>query len=154
MNQVTKIEAGVLTITRTFDAPRALVFKCFTDPSMAVMWHGPVWHPASSYKADVRVGGTWRACLRGTEGRGDLWHGGTYQEVKAPERLVYTFKWDNHPLQVADTLVTVTFVEKDGKTVMTMQQTGFDSAASGEGHGEGWNSVYDRLGDYLARLQA
>jgi len=143
---------GELTITRVFNAPRVLVFKTWTDPRHAMNWWGPVDHPAAHLEMDVRPGGTWCARLRSTETGKDLWHRGVFREVLAPERLVFTFTWDEEGERGLETLVTVTFAEQGGKTLMTFRHAPFQSAAERDGHQGGWSSCFDRLDAELARL--
>jgi uncharacterized protein YndB with AHSA1/START domain len=100
-----------LRITRTFDAPRDLVFKAWIDPAHASHWWGPRHHPATVLEMDVRPGGNWRNCLKSTETGEELWQGGVFQEVVAPERLVFTFAWDEAGERGIETRVTVTFSE-------------------------------------------
>ena len=59
--------------------------------------------------------------------RFDLWQGGENLEVVEPERLVYTFKWDDNPGLSAnvETVITITFEEHDGKTTMNFRQAFF-----------------------------
>ena len=123
-----------LTITRTFDAPRALVWKAWTDPKHFLNWWGPRDHPAVDVEMDVRVGGRWRHCLRSTETGADLWHGGVFREIVKPARLVFTFTWEEDGERGVETIVTVTFVERDD-------------------HDGGWNSAFDRLAEQLAELK-
>jgi uncharacterized protein YndB with AHSA1/START domain len=139
-----------LTITRTFDAPRALVFKLWTDPKHVRNWWGPRDYPAAHIEMDVRPGGRWRHCLHGTEDGRDLWMGGVFREVVAPERLVFTFAWEEEGERGLETLITVTFAERDGKTLMTFRQTPFQSDGERDGHQGGWTSTFDRLDEHLA----
>jgi len=139
-----------LVITREFDAPRELVYEAWTDPRHAAQWWGPRHHPARLIKMDVRVGGAWRHCLRSPE-TGDLWHGGVFREVVPPERLVFTFAWEEEGERGLETLVTVTFAEIGERTRMTLTQTPFQSDGERDGHDEGWNSTFDRLADHLAQ---
>lgn len=142
--------ARELVITRVFDAPRALVFKLWTDPRHVAKWWGPRDYPATQMKMDVRPGGTWRGCL--THENGDeLWLGGVYREVSPPERLAFTFAWEEEGERGLETLVTVTFVEEGGKTKMTFRHAPFRSVGELEGHQGGWNSTFDRLEEYLAQ---
>jgi len=143
-----------LVITRVFDAPRELVFRMWTDPRHAMAWWGPKHHPAVHLDMDVRPGGRWRNCLRSTETGADLWHNGVFREVVAPERLVFTFVWEEEGERGMETLVTVTFEDERGKTRMTLRQAPFQSMAEREGHGEGWNSTFDRLAEHLSPRQA
>jgi uncharacterized protein YndB with AHSA1/START domain len=153
----------VLEITRMFDAPRELVFKAFTDPVHAMNWMGPREFPAHHVEADVRPGGKWRIGLKASDAvtdqrRGaELWQGGVYQEVDPPRRLVWTFKWDKEPWNTSDkpnpeTLVTVTLADEGGRTKMKFRQEIFDTKANRDGHVGGWNSAFDRLGEYLATV--
>ena len=79
---------------------------------------------------DVRPGGRWRACLRSIETGNDLWVGGVYREIVPPERLVFTFAWEEEGERGLETVVDITLTERDGKTHMTMRQTPFQSTAS------------------------
>ena len=142
-----------LVITRIYDAPRELVFRMWTDPRHAIRWWGPKHHPAVHLEMDVRPGGRWRNCLRSTA-TGDLWHHGVFREVVSPERLVVTFVWEEEGERGLETLVTVTFADERGKTRMTMRQAPFQSVGERDGHGEGWNSTFDRLAEHLSPQQA
>ncbi len=104
-----------LVITRVFDAPRELVFKAWTDKQHAMMWWGPKHHPATQVDMDVRPGGRWRHCLKSVETGKDLWHRGSFLEVVPPERLVFTFAWEEAGERGLETLVTVTFEELGGQ---------------------------------------
>lgn len=139
-----------LVVTRVFDAPRELVFRMWTDPRHARHWWGPKHHPAVHLEMDVRVGGKWRNCLRSTETGKDLWHNGVFREVVAPERLVFTFLWEEEGERGLETLVTITFADEHGKTRMTLRQSPFQSIGERDGHGEGWNSSFDRLAERLS----
>jgi uncharacterized protein YndB with AHSA1/START domain len=141
-----------LTITRVFDAPRRLVFKLWTDPKHLARWFGPRHHPATSISMDVRPGGRWRHCLRSPDTGNELWLGGVYREITPPERLVFTFAWEEEGERGLETLVTVTFTERNGKTTMMFRQVPFQSDQERDGHSYGWNSTFDRLADHLAEL--
>ena len=140
-----------LLITRTFDAPRELVFEAWTDPCHARNWWGPRDYPATHLELDVRPGGVWRGCLQSIDSGKELWQGGVFREVKKPERLVFTFAWEEGGERGLETLVTVTFAEQDGKTLMTFRHSPFQSAGERDGHQGGWTSTFDRLDEYLAK---
>lgn len=142
-----------LRIRRAFDAPRELVWAAWTRPEMTVQWMGPVEWPAVSVRQDLRVGGEWRIRLRHPETGQELWQGGVYREITAPERLVFTFRWDegHEDGPPVDTLVTVRLDETtDGRTVMDFMHEGLKSEHSLTGHRHGWNSTADRLAAWLA----
>jgi uncharacterized protein YndB with AHSA1/START domain len=139
-----------LVIERVFNAPRELVFRAWTDPEHIREWFGPRDHPATHVTVDVRPGGRWRGCLKSTETGNDLWLGGVYREIVPPERLVFTFAWEEEGERGLETLVTITFVEQGTKTLMTFRQAPFQSTGELEGHHGGWTSTFDRLDDLLA----
>lgn len=141
-----------LEMERVFDAPRALVWAAWTRPEMRVHWMGPVEWPMLSGTNDLRVGGLWRACLGSATTDEVLWQGGMYREVLEPERLVFTFRWDesHEDGPPADTLVTVVLHElPDGRTRMTFIHEGLKSERSLEDHTQGWTSTFGRLDAWL-----
>jgi len=142
-----------LVITRIFDAPRELVFKLWTDPRSAKNWWGPKDHPAARLEMDVRTGGAWRGNLRATETGEELRLGGVFREIVAPERVVFTFAWEEEGERGLETLVTLTFADEGGKTRMTFRQTPFQSVEERDGHRGGWTSSFDRLEEYVAHIQ-
>ncbi len=142
-----------LRMQRVFDAPRALVWKAWTQPELMVHWMGPVEWPMVSGSADFRVGGEWRACLRSPQTREDLWQGGVYREIDIERRLVFTFKWDesHEDGPPVDTLVTIELSDTaGGGTLMDFTHEGLKSAESLTGHKHGWTSTLDRLDAWLA----
>jgi uncharacterized protein YndB with AHSA1/START domain len=151
-----------LHITRVFDAPRELVWKMWTDLEHMKHWAGPRQFAATHVENDPRPGGKWRLCLHsdgfdtgdGVLRKLDLCQGGENREVVAPERLVYTFQWDESTgLGSHETVVTVTFEEHDGKTTMNFHQAFFVTDKDRDGHVRGWNSSFDKMGDYLREVQ-
>src|SRR6478735_4323701 len=138
-----------LVIRRVFDAPREAVWNAFTDSEQALNWWGPRDHPARHIEIDARVGGRWRICLRSVADGRDLWHGGVFREVVRPERLSFTFAWDDEGERGEENIVTITFAEQGGKTLMTFHQAPFWSDGERDGHQGGWGSTFDRLDDLL-----
>jgi uncharacterized protein YndB with AHSA1/START domain len=152
-----------LCITRTFNAPRELVWRAWTDPEMAKNWSGPKQFPARHVELGKKPGDRWRICLRGcppgTLTPVDLWQGGVLREIVPPERLVYTYAWDRRSDvglpedgDPHETLITVLFQEQDGKTTMHFHQTPFATAAERDGHNGGWSSSFERLADLVHSL--
>ncbi|WNZ25825.1 SRPBCC domain-containing protein [Leptolyngbya sp. NK1-12] len=149
MNDATTIHDRQLTITRMFDAPRSLVFKVWTQPEHFSRWLGPKDFTAIACHMNVQVGGMYRACIRSPEGN-DHWMQGIYREINEPERLMFTFAWEDESSQPKhETLVTVTFEEQGNKTLMTFQQAIFESTESRDSHNTGWSECFDRLEVYL-----
>jgi len=152
MNNATTIHDRQLTITRVFDAPRSLVFKVWTQPEHFSRWLGPKDFTTIACQMNVQVGGIYRACIRSPEGN-DHWMQGIYREIIEPERLVFTFAWEDENNQPKHkTLVSVTFEEQDNKTLMTFQQAIFESTESRNAHNTGWSECFDRLATYLTEL--
>jgi len=141
-----------LVIKRVFDAPRDLVFMVWTDPRHAMSWWGPRDYPATVMEMDARPGGRWRHCLTSAEDGRDLWQGGVFREVVPPERLVFTFAWEEEGERGHETLVTVLFADEGGKTRMTFRHEPFQSVEQRDGHSGGWTSTFDRLDEHLAHL--
>lgn len=157
--------AQELVITRVFDAPRDLVFEAWTEPERLMRWWGPSGFTTPSVTVDLRVGGILHYCMRSPEGQ-DYWGIGVYREIVLPERIVYTDSFADaqgdpvppshygmsaiHP---AESLVTVTFTEWQGKTALTLRQTVPDSVEEREGMERGWTEMLVRLADDLAALR-
>ena len=137
-----------LVITRIFDAPRALVWKAWTDPEHAKAW-GPKGFTTPVREMEFKPGGKWRAVMISPDGKEFRQHG-VVREVVPESKLSFTFMWDNNPAE--ETLVTVTFADKGDKTEMVFRQTGFDSDESRDGHRGGWNEAFDQLTDLVAKL--
>jgi len=143
-----------LRITRTFNAPRRLVWQAWTDPAHLQQWMGPRGFTATVLEQDVKAGGKWRICLHRDEpaqGCGEtagdtLWQSGTYLEVSEPERLVLSFRWEDRiDIPCHETVITLIFTEQRGQTTMSFHQAFFKSTDDRDGHSFGWNSSFDRL---------
>jgi uncharacterized protein YndB with AHSA1/START domain len=144
-------QAFELHITRTFDAPRDLVWDVWTDAAHARHWMGPRPYPAIAFEQDARVGGKWSLTLKGIEDGRVLTQRGVFQEITPKEKVVYTLRWDeSHPAHGPDMLVTVTFKDEGkGKTRMDFRQQGLPSKEERDGHEEGWGSAFDRFDDLI-----
>ena len=138
-----------LVITRTFDAPRALVFKAWSTPEHMVRWLGPKNFTAPHCTMDFRVGSAYRACICSPDGQ-EYWMRGIYREIVEPERIVFTFSWEEEGERGRENLVTVTFADQGDKTRMTFRQAFFESVSERDSHNEGWSECFDRLAQFLA----
>lgn len=142
-----------LTITRLFDAPRELVFEAWTNPDHLARWWGPAGFHATSCTVRLEEGGRWRTCM--TDGTDEHWASGVYHEIVPPERLVFSFSWEEPKgTREHDTLVTVTLDDRDGKTEMTFHQAIFRTVESRDGHVEGWRESFTDLAAYLKETTA
>ena len=150
-NTMTTSTERELVITRVFTAPRRLVFKAWTEPERIKEWWGPRGFTTLSCEMDRRPGGAWRVRSRSPEGK-DYVSQGMFRELVEPERLVFTYAWvDAEGKPGHETLVTVTFAEQSGKTVLTFHQGVFESITSRDEHEEGWSSAFELLAEYQAK---
>jgi uncharacterized protein YndB with AHSA1/START domain len=141
-----------LLITRTFDAPASVLFALWSEPEHMKRWMGPGDFTCPEARMDFRVGGAYRAMIKSAE-HGENWFGGVYREIERNRRLVFTFAWDNDgPSTGVETLVTITFEERDGKTVQTFHQRPFRDVARRDSHVGGWNEAFDKLGSYASKV--
>jgi uncharacterized protein YndB with AHSA1/START domain len=140
-----------LSVPRTFDAPASEVFELWADRDERIQWWGPKAFTCPELESDFRVGGAWRACIVSAE-YGTNWMSGVYQEIVPNERIVFSFAWedrqDDHGIE---TIVTVTFTEKDGKTLQTFHQAPFVREEARDSHIGGWNQVFDKEEAYVAK---
>ena len=152
--QVTRLSDTELQIAREFDAPRDIVFRALTDPTLLPKWWGPRRYKTVVDTMDVRPGGKWRMRNITADG-GEHAFRGEFREVKAPERVVWTFEYE--PLAGHVSVETITLTERDGRTLLTvhdvfsskedldgMLQSGMESGAA---------ESYDRLAELLAELK-
>lgn len=108
-----------LAMTRVFDAPRRLVFEANTKPELVKRWLGVQngWSLAVC-EIDLRVGGSYRYVWRKAN-QPAMGMGGVYREIVPDERIVVTETFDDAWYE-GEAMNTVTFVELDGKTTLTM----------------------------------
>lgn len=107
-----------IMLTRLFDAPRSLVFDCYTKPDLLKRWMAPEGWQLVVCDNDAKVGRAFRWEWRKTGG-GDMGVSGVYREIVRPERIVRTELFDPD-WTGGETLGTLLLAEHDGTTVMTM----------------------------------
>jgi uncharacterized protein YndB with AHSA1/START domain len=141
-----------LAVTRTFNAPARIVFEAWTKPELLKRW----WTPKSfgitivSWEADVRVGGAYRVVFAHASLPAPVAFFGKYLEVVPSSRLV----WTNEEEEGGGAITTVTFEEKDGKTLLVLCDR-FPSkevldAAIASGSTSGKEETFDQLEALLA----
>ncbi len=157
-----------IEITRTFNAPRELVFKAFTGSEHLRNWWGPKGWTFDFSKFELRQDGVFHYIQTSPDGN-VMWVKFVYREINAPEKLVYTSFFsdekgnivrapfnDKWPLEI---LNTFTFIEHEGKTTLTMIGTPVSPTEeeiktfqeSQEMVQKGFSGTFDQLADYLAR---
>lgn len=144
-----------IAVTRRFDAPRPLVWRCWTEPDLLKRWltGAPGWSLAVC-TIDLRVGGRYRFAWRGPDGE-HMGMGGAYTEINAPERNAQTQLFDQD-YTGGETLVTLTLAEEGRHTLSTTHvryasQTARDIALS-TGMVEGMGAGYLQLDQLLTEL--
>jgi len=143
MNPDRAIADEELLVQRVFDAPLALVFRLWESRDHMIRWWGPESHTTIELDWEMTPGRPWRAAMTSKQ-YGLSRCGGVIREVEKNRRIVFTFKWDSDSGEDLDTLVTVIFAEKDGKTIQTFHQTPFSSVAARDSHIGGWNSLFNK----------
>ena len=150
-----------LVITRVFAAPRELVWKAWTEPERFQRWWGPKHFTCPVCQIDLRVGGRFLVAMRSPEGQ-DAWTTGTYHEIVAPQRLIYSDAFADAEGNVVpathygmpgdwplEMLVTVTFDDVDGQTRLTLRHAGYPMGPMSELAHAGWNESFDKLAESL-----
>jgi uncharacterized protein YndB with AHSA1/START domain len=137
-------EARTILITREFEAPRELVFQCFTDPKHLVHWShaGDGWTTPYA-ETDPRPGGRFRIGYQSADASEKFDFEGTYDEVNPPSRLAYTID-DGRP-------VTVDFTDLGGRTRVDLVLT-LEDINSEELQRQGWTEHLVNLEAYLRTL--
>jgi uncharacterized protein YndB with AHSA1/START domain len=143
-----------ILIEREFDAPRERVFAAFTDPRLIPEWWGRESTTTIVDRMEARHGGDWRFIERNPDGSETAFRG-TYREVTAPERIVYTFEWEGMPGYVS--VDTVEFEDLGARTRVTTTAI-FHTAEERDGMLEsgmekGLNESYAQLDELLARMR-
>jgi uncharacterized protein (TIGR03086 family) len=135
-----------ILITRSFEAPRWLVWDALTTPRHLLRWWGPAWCPLVACHVDLQVGGDWRYVSLDDGGHELAWHG-TYREIVVPERIVSTEVFEGYA--DAESVNVMTLTEHDGVTTLRslVQHT---SRENRDGHVNsgmevGMQDTFDRL---------
>jgi uncharacterized protein YndB with AHSA1/START domain len=156
----TKASDHKLVISRELDAPRELVWKAWTEPEQIKEWLGMgEGLTIESVKMDVRVGGKFRLQQKMADGE-FFTAAGTYLEVKAPERLVYTWDWEKDgggtefgELEGDETQVTLEFGASGKRTRLVLTHEKFASVQKRDRHEVGWQSWIGRLAKFVEAKQ-
>lgn len=157
-----------LIITRTFDAPRELVWKAWTDPEMIKQWWGPEGFTSPSAKVDFKVGGKFVYSMSGPAGSEwdkEMWSAGEYKEIVPNEKLIVTdyfsdangnkimpAEYDQDPNFPDEMHVTILFEDVgEGKTKLSIIYDKPETeeqwqAVLNSGMKEGWNSSLNKFG--------
>ncbi len=142
-----------ITTTREFAAPRAILFRAYTEPAMLAQWLGPRDLTTTVDCLDNRDGGTWRFIHTDAAGNEFGFHG-VFHGTPSVDGIVRTFEFEGFPGHIS--LETLTFEDRDGKTLVRTNVV-FQSVADRDGTLQsgmegGYNESMDRLEELVARL--
>jgi uncharacterized protein YndB with AHSA1/START domain len=134
-----------LVVKRTFNAPRERVFQMMTKVELLRQWFGPPGSTLGDVTFDARNGGRYRIPMKMPDGE-DFIVGGTITEFRAPERLAYSFTWEEDDKSTEyDTFVTVDLIERGNQTEMIFTHEQLASEESRDRHAHGWDELFNRM---------
>ena len=149
-NEVKKPDDATLILTRVLKAPQELAFRTWTSPEHIQQWMRP--EPGMEVpfaRMDLRVGGKFRIQMRNPDGE-FFTAVGEFREVKAPERLVYTWDWEKDgsgtefgEVEGKPSLVTVEFLKRGDRTELVLTHTRFATVETRDNHARGWSRIFD-----------
>lgn len=158
-----------VVITRTFDAPRQVVWDAWTKEENLREWFGPTGSQITHAKMDFRVGGSFHYAMKFGE-HPEMWGLWTFRQIDPPKmlQLIQNFSdkdcgVTSHPMSPTwpkKTLSTSTFTEVDTKTTLELRWEPFEATAeeiatfnaARAGMNEGWSGTFAQLDAYLAKL--
>jgi len=145
-----------LVVARVFDAPRELLWRAWTDPKQIMQWFKPACaFEIALAKVDLCVGGKYRIQMKNPDGE-FFTAVGAYREIKAPERLVFTWGWEKDgseadfgEVEPDETVVTVEFRALGKQTEVVLTHEKFSSQESRDKHEHGWSGCFDQLAKFI-----
>jgi uncharacterized protein YndB with AHSA1/START domain len=161
---------GDFVFKRVLAAPRALVWKVWSDPEHLLQWFSPAGMTMTTCTMDLRPGGCFLYCLRFPDGS-DMWGKWVFREVAAPERMVWIHGFadaagqrSRHPLAPGwplEMLSTLRFEERGGQTELSLRMSAHNASPSEQlvfdnSHASmemGWGGTLLQLDAHLAKLQ-
>ncbi len=137
-------------LSETYAYPRDLVFTAFAEAGAIERWLGPSdAFTTIVHELEVSPGGRYRIEFVDPDGNHSMLVG-TYREVTPPERLVFTWRWEDNPeFPDEETLVRVEFLDQNDTTQVVLVHEGLSTPHARERHTAGWGGAFERLGRYL-----
>ena len=134
----------VLEQARVFGAPPEQVFRRFTERAELAKWWGPHGFTTPEIDLDLRVGGRFRLTMQPPDS--DAFHlSGDFLEIHPPDRLSFTFRWDEPDLDDRETVVVLSLESVAGGTRVFLSQGQFATRERLQLHRQGWADSFDKL---------
>lgn len=137
------------SITRTFDAPRELVWRAWTEEAELAQWLRPFGVSTDSVSFDVRVGGRYTYTMTNDQTGEKFPTGGVFLEVEPIDRLVFTWGETDAPVETAP-VISLAFIERGGSTELAFHLRGFDGKPGDGFVYDGWDEALTNFGRHLA----
>ena len=157
-NEVQKPDDATLILKRMLNAPQELAFTAWTSAEHIQQWMRPepgMVVPLASM--DLRVGGKYRIRMKMPDGE-FFTAVGEFREVKAPERLVYTWDWEKDgsgaefgELEGNTSLITVEFLKRGEQTEFVLTHSRFATVESRDSHGRGWGKIFEGFASFVEK---
>jgi uncharacterized protein YndB with AHSA1/START domain len=158
-NEVQKPDDATLILKRMLNAPPERAFKAWTSAEHIQQWMRPepgMVVPLASM--DLRVGGKFRIQMKNPDGE-FFTAVGVFKEVKAPERLVYTWDWEKDgsgaefgEVEGKPSLMTVEFLKRGEGTELVLTHSRFASVESRDNHAKGWSRGVESFAKFVEGL--
>ncbi len=149
------MDKNIVKITKILAASIDKVWDALTNPDSIKQWLSPEGMTNPEVTNEFRVGGIYRIVMEGHNmpdpaHNGRMAVGGTYLEIEKPNKLVYTWLWENAPAETHTTRITILLKELgDIQTEMTLVHSGFADENMRQEHSSGWNSTFNKLDHFL-----
>jgi uncharacterized protein YndB with AHSA1/START domain len=135
-----------IELQRRFRASPERVFRAWTQPVALREWWCPPGWVAGEIEIDLRIGGTYRIAMSRASSPGPgVSVSGQFLEVRPPEWLVYTWRWEGAFAEMPDTVVILELRGSDSETLLMLRHDNFVDAGMRQQHRSGWISACDRL---------
>jgi uncharacterized protein YndB with AHSA1/START domain len=157
-NEVQKPDDATLILKRILNAPQERVFEVWTSAEHIRQWMQP--EPGMVVplaNTDLRVGGKYRIQMKTLDGE-FFTAVGEFKEVKAPERLVYTWDWEKDgggaefgEVEGKPSLVTVEFLKRGERTEIVLTHSQFITVESRDSHARGWGKLVESFASFVEK---
>jgi len=146
-----------LRITHTLYAPIEDVWDAWTNPESMKQWLSPEGMTTPDASVDLKVGGAYRVIMEGKnmpnpDHNGQMAVGGEYLEIEKPTKLVFTWLWEDSPVDTHTTKISLLFNKIDENTTeLTITHSGFADENMQKEHDMGWKSTLRKLDMFIKK---